>query len=75
MEAKVASAVAEGLTNSEVGVRLFISKHTVDSHLRHIYAKLGVSNRAELAARVGAAEMAQARDVPGAVGVTRIMAP
>ena len=52
MEAKVASAVAEGLTNSEVGARLFISKHTVDSHLRHIYSKLGVSNRAELATRV-----------------------
>ena len=34
------------------GRRAFISRHTVDSHLRHIYAKLGVSTRAELATRV-----------------------
>ena len=51
-EMKVAALVAEGLTNPQVGSRLFISRHTVDSHLRHVYAKLGVANRAELATRV-----------------------
>ncbi|MBA3653266.1 MAG: LuxR family transcriptional regulator [Actinobacteria bacterium] len=48
-EQKVADLVAEGLTNVQVGERLFISRHTVDTHLRHIFAKLGVANRAELA--------------------------
>ena len=51
-EARVAALAAEGLTNAQVGEQLFISRHTVDSHLRHIYAKLGVSTRAELATRV-----------------------
>lgn len=50
MEEQVAALVAEGLTNPQVGERLFISRHTVDTHLRHIYAKVGVANRAELAA-------------------------
>ena len=59
-EAKVAAAVAEGLTNPQVGARLFISRHTVDSHLRHVYAKLGVSSRAELAAIVGRRDGADA---------------
>jgi predicted ATPase/DNA-binding CsgD family transcriptional regulator len=48
-EEKVAALVAEGLTNAQVGERLFISRHTVDTHLRHIFAKLGIANRAELA--------------------------
>jgi DNA-binding CsgD family transcriptional regulator len=51
-EARVAALAAHGLTNAQVGEQLFISRHTVDSHLRHIYAKLGVSSRAELATRV-----------------------
>src|SRR5207247_381744 len=51
MEEKVVALVAEGLTNPQVGERLFISRHTVDSHLRHIFAKLGVSTRTELAAQ------------------------
>ncbi len=60
MEAQVAALVSEGLTNVQVGERLFISRHTVDSHLRHIYAKLGVSNRAELATRVARRDGADA---------------
>jgi DNA-binding CsgD family transcriptional regulator len=51
-EARVAALAAEGQTNAQVGEQLFMSRHTVDSHLRHIYAKLGVSTRAELATRV-----------------------
>lgn len=49
-EMRVAELVAEGLTNPEVGERLFISRRTVQAHLSHIYGKLGISNRAELAA-------------------------
>jgi len=51
-ERKVAVQVGVGLTNSEVAEILFISRHTVDAHLRNIFAKLGVRRRAELAAMV-----------------------
>jgi predicted ATPase/DNA-binding CsgD family transcriptional regulator len=49
-ELDVVSLVAEGLTNPEIGSRLFISRATVKTHLSHVYAKLDVSNRTELAA-------------------------
>jgi DNA-binding CsgD family transcriptional regulator len=48
-ERSVADLVAEGLTNREAGSRLFLSRHTVDAHLRHIYRKLGIRSRTELA--------------------------
>ncbi|MEY2476984.1 MAG: hypothetical protein QOG87_2299 [Actinomycetota bacterium] len=49
-ERAVSELVAEGLTNREVGRRLHISPHTVNTHLRHVFQKLSVSTRAELAA-------------------------
>ena len=49
-EADVARLVAEGLTNKQIGVRLFISERTVDSHVRSILSKLGFSSRAQIAA-------------------------
>ena len=49
-EAEVARLVAEGLTNKEIGARLFISEHTVDSHVRSILNKLGFNSRAQIAA-------------------------
>lgn len=48
-ELNVAKLAAEGLTNPQIGTRLFISRSTVKTHLAHVYAKLGVSNRTELA--------------------------
>jgi DNA-binding CsgD family transcriptional regulator len=48
-EQRVVHLVVEGLTNAEVGRRLFISRSTVETHLIHIFAKLGVSSRRELA--------------------------
>jgi DNA-binding CsgD family transcriptional regulator len=51
-ERSVSHLVAEGLTNREVAKRLHISPHTVNSHLRHAFEKLSVSNRAALAAAV-----------------------
>jgi DNA-binding CsgD family transcriptional regulator len=48
-ERSVALLVAEGYTNRETAARLFLSWHTVDSHLRHIYAKLGIASRVQLA--------------------------
>jgi len=49
-EADVARLVADGLTNKQIGARLFISERTVDSHVRSIFNKLGVSSRAQIAA-------------------------
>jgi DNA-binding CsgD family transcriptional regulator len=51
-ERAVARLVAEGLTNREVGERLYISANTVGSHLRHLFQKLDVSSRAALTAMV-----------------------
>ncbi|MGW6378860.1 response regulator [Rhodococcus sp. NPDC055112] len=45
-EAELLTLLAEGLTNKELGRRLFISEATVKTHLAHIYAKLGVDTRA-----------------------------
>jgi DNA-binding CsgD family transcriptional regulator len=42
--------VAAGLANPEIAERLFISRNTVKTHLGHVYTKLSVSGRAELAA-------------------------
>jgi pimeloyl-ACP methyl ester carboxylesterase/DNA-binding CsgD family transcriptional regulator len=49
-ERSVARLVTEGLSNPAIASQLFVSRHTVESHLKHAYAKLGVSSRVELAA-------------------------
>jgi DNA-binding CsgD family transcriptional regulator len=48
-ERRVADLVAEGLTNREIGQRMFLSRHTIDFHLRHIYLKLHIHSRVQLA--------------------------
>jgi DNA-binding CsgD family transcriptional regulator len=52
-ERRVASLVSDGRTNREIAAALFLSERTVASHLTHIYAKLGVRSRTELAGRFG----------------------
>ncbi|MCO6009963.1 LuxR C-terminal-related transcriptional regulator [Actinoallomurus purpureus] len=47
-ELRVVRLVTEGLSNRAVADRLFLSPHTVNSHLRHVFAKLGVSTRVEV---------------------------
>jgi len=48
-ELDVVRLVAEGLTNKDVAARLFISPRTVQAHLAHVFAKLGVASRTQLA--------------------------
>jgi DNA-binding CsgD family transcriptional regulator len=48
-ERRVAELAARGLTNKEIAQALFVSVHTVEVHLSHSYAKLGVRSRSQLA--------------------------
>jgi DNA-binding CsgD family transcriptional regulator len=50
-EAQVVELVAQGLTNPQVGARMFVSPATVKTHLTHIFRKLDVHSRAELTAQ------------------------
>jgi DNA-binding CsgD family transcriptional regulator len=47
-ERKLIPLVVDGLTNRAVADRLFISVHTVNTHMKHIFAKLGINTRVEL---------------------------
>lgn len=47
-EIEIITLIADGLTNSEIGDKLFISPRTVDTHRTNIFRKLGVANAAEL---------------------------
>ena len=51
-EREVADLVAQQLTNREIAERLFLSEKTVESHLRNVFAKLGVSSRVAVAQAV-----------------------
>ena len=49
-EVEVVRQAAAGLTNPQIAERLFVARATVKTHLSHVYAKLGVRNRSQLAA-------------------------
>jgi DNA-binding NarL/FixJ family response regulator len=56
-ELSIVSLVADGLSNGEIGRRLYLSDHTVKHYLRQAYRKLGVNNR------TGAASVAYRRQI------------
>jgi DNA-binding NarL/FixJ family response regulator len=53
-EQQVAQLVARGLTNRQIADELFVSERTAENHVQHILAKLGVSNRTQIATWSGA---------------------
>jgi DNA-binding CsgD family transcriptional regulator len=59
-EMQVARLARDGLTNPEIGARLFISSHTAQYHLGKVFAKLGISSRGQLHRA-----LADGPDVPG----------
>jgi DNA-binding CsgD family transcriptional regulator len=53
-EQRVVELAAAGLSNKQIARHLFVAVHTVEVHLTHAYAKLGVRSRAQLASRMAA---------------------
>jgi DNA-binding CsgD family transcriptional regulator len=47
-ERQVVQLVSEGLPNNDIATRLFVSPRTVQSHLTHVYSKLGLASRVQL---------------------------
>jgi DNA-binding CsgD family transcriptional regulator len=57
-ETQIARLASEGLSNPEIGARLFLSPRTVEYHLSKAFAKLGIKTRKELARTFGLAAIA-----------------
>jgi DNA-binding CsgD family transcriptional regulator len=59
-ETRIAGLVRDGLTNREIGTRLFVSPRTVQTHVSHILQKTGLRSRVEIARAIGAGTAAAA---------------
>ena len=55
-ELKVVNLIARGATNRDVAAQLHLSPHTVKTHVRNAFAKLGITSRAQLAQLVRGAD-------------------
>ena len=53
-ESEVVELVVAGLSNAEVARRLYLSERTVETHLQHVYRRLGVDSRLALIAHLSA---------------------
>ena len=51
-EQRIARLATDGLSNKEIAATLYVSVHTVEKHLSHVYAKLGIRSRGQLAQRL-----------------------
>ena len=51
-ERRVADLAADGLANKEIAAALYVSVRTVEVHLKHVYEKLGIRSRTQLARRL-----------------------
>jgi DNA-binding NarL/FixJ family response regulator len=56
-EREIARLIAAGASNPEIAQRLFVSRKTVERHVSNVLRKVGVRNRAELAARASELEV------------------
>jgi DNA-binding NarL/FixJ family response regulator len=52
-ETRIAALVREGLTNREIGTRMYVSPRTVQTHVSHILQKTGLRSRVEVARAAG----------------------
>jgi DNA-binding CsgD family transcriptional regulator len=68
-ERRIVSLAAAGLTNKQIGQRLYLSPRTVGSHLYRAFPKLGVSSRAGL--RDALTALASGDSVPDALALSR----
>jgi DNA-binding NarL/FixJ family response regulator len=64
-EHEVAALVTEGLTNRQIASRLVIATRTVDNHVQHIFDKLAVSSRAQVAAWVAVRTFVDSEQLAG----------
>jgi len=72
-EQRIATLIAQGLTNREIASAMFITGNTVQTHVRHIFQKLGVRSRTELAAQLLSSPASAAATAGSVRGITKTL--